>query len=82
MHDFNHKRNKKLIITSPPITFKEYLNSGIPQERIINSIVGDLQRIKLYPRRGHQVKQMIPKNVWRAFEELVQLGFNKRLIVE
>jgi uncharacterized SAM-binding protein YcdF (DUF218 family) len=72
-------KNKHLILASEKISFNDYLQKGIPKDRIINTMVGDLQRIKLYPSRGFQVYQEIPGKVWDAFEELVELGFDKRL---
>jgi uncharacterized SAM-binding protein YcdF (DUF218 family) len=73
-------KNKQLILTSEKINFQDYLQKGIPKDRIINTMIGDLQRIKLYPSRGFQIYQEIPANVWEAFEELVGYGFNKRLV--
>lgn len=72
-------KDKELIITSPKITYLEYLKSGIDKERFINTMVGDLQRIKIYPAKGFQIYQEIPEKVWLAYEELVKLGFDKRL---
>jgi hypothetical protein len=43
-------------------------------------MVGDLQRIKLYPEKGFQVYQEIPDDVWEAYEELVAMGFDKQLV--
>jgi hypothetical protein len=43
-------------------------------------MVGDLQRIKMYPAKGFQVYQEIPGDVWEAFEQLVALGFDKHLM--
>ena len=43
-------------------------------------MVGDLQRIKLYPALGYQIAQEIPDEVWSAFEGLVRAGFDKYLI--
>jgi hypothetical protein len=43
-------------------------------------MVGDLQRIKIYPGRGYQIAQDIPDKVWSAFEELVRAGYDKYLI--
>jgi hypothetical protein len=43
-------------------------------------MVGDLQRIKIYPDLGYQIAQEIPDEVWRAFEELVRAGYDKYLI--
>jgi uncharacterized SAM-binding protein YcdF (DUF218 family) len=73
-------KNKQLILTSEKLSFHDYLQKGIPKDRIINTMTGDLQRIKLYPSRGFQIFQEIPANVWEAFEELVAYGFDKRLI--
>jgi uncharacterized SAM-binding protein YcdF (DUF218 family) len=74
-----HWPDKKLIVTSPQIAFEDYANDEIPIERVINIMVGDLQRIKLYPEKGFQVYQHIPDEVWNAFEELVKAGFDKHL---
>jgi uncharacterized SAM-binding protein YcdF (DUF218 family) len=73
-------KNKQLILASENISFQDYLQKGIPKDRIINTMTGDLQRIKLYPSRGFQIYQDIPANVWEAFEELVAYGFDKRLV--
>lgn len=71
---------KKIIVTSPQIPLLEYPNNEISLEKVINIMVGDLQRIKIYPEKGFQILQEIPKEVWRAYEKLVQLGFNEHLI--
>jgi uncharacterized SAM-binding protein YcdF (DUF218 family) len=75
-----HWPDKKLMVTSPQISFDEYPNSEIPLERVINIMVGDLQRIKEYPAMGFQIYQEIPDDVWEAYEKLVKLGFDKHLI--
>jgi uncharacterized SAM-binding protein YcdF (DUF218 family) len=75
-----HWPEKKLLVTSPLVTFEEYPNDLISVEKLINMMVGDLQRIKLYPGRGFQVYQEIPDEVWGAYEELVDMGFNQQLV--
>jgi uncharacterized SAM-binding protein YcdF (DUF218 family) len=75
-----HWPDKKLIVTSPQIPFEHYSTTDIPLERVINIMVGDLQRIKVYPEKGFQVYQEIPSDVWDAYEQLVKLGFDKQLI--
>lgn len=72
--------NKKIIVTSPPIEFEEYPNQEISKEDLINIIVGDLQRIKIYPKKGFQLFQEIPKDVWEAYMKLVKLGYTKHLL--
>ncbi|HVY75365.1 MAG TPA: YdcF family protein [Puia sp.] len=75
-----HWPDKQLIVTSPQISFEDYPVGDISLERVINIMVGDLQRIKLYPGKGFQIAQDIPDNVWQAYERLVALGFNKHLV--
>ncbi|MFA6304544.1 MAG: YdcF family protein [Patescibacteria group bacterium] len=74
--------DKKVLVTSPQLSFEEYPTTGISMERVINTAVGDLQRVKLYSENGYQIFQEISKDVWDAYEQLVALGYNKRLIKE
>jgi uncharacterized SAM-binding protein YcdF (DUF218 family) len=71
---------KAFAVTSPQIPFEEYPNEEISMEHVINIMVGDLQRIRLYPAKGFQIYQEIPDDVWQAYEQLVALGFDKQLI--
>jgi uncharacterized SAM-binding protein YcdF (DUF218 family) len=75
-----HWPEKKLIVTSPQISFEEYPTAEIPMERVINIMVGDLQRIRIYPARGFQVPQDIPEEVWNACQRLIDWGFDKHLV--
>lgn len=79
--------DKEVIVTSPRGSFEEYLdkysNRELSSDDVISIMLGDLQRIKLYPGRGFQIYQEIPDDVWRAYEELVRAGYgNKHLISE
>lgn len=76
-----HWPDKKLIVTSPQISFEEYYNDEIPLEKVINIMVGDLQRIKEYPQKGFQIFQEIPDNVWQAYKQLIDSGYNQHLIM-
>ncbi|MBI4599453.1 YdcF family protein [Candidatus Uhrbacteria bacterium] len=73
---------KEIVVTSPPISFEEYPNASISRELMINALVGDLQRIKIYPKKGWQIPQEIPENVWHAYEKLVALGYTQQLVNE
>jgi len=75
-----HWPDKTLMVTSPQISFEDYPNEEIPFERVINIMVGDLQRIKEYPAKGFQIYQEIPADVWDAFNQLVAAGYNKHLM--
>jgi uncharacterized SAM-binding protein YcdF (DUF218 family) len=75
---------KHLLVTSPQVSLDDYLakysNETLSKEDVISIMVGDLQRLRLYPDRGFQIHQDIPDDVWHAYEELVQAGFNRHLI--
>lgn len=70
-------------ITSPQYTYEEYCNfysqGEISKNEFISIMVGDLQRIDLYGKNGFQIVQDIPKDVWDAYNKLVNLNFNKHL---
>ena len=77
-----HWPDKNLLVTSPQIPFDQYATDDIPIERVIHIMIGDLQRIKIYPAKGFQIHQEIPPTVWNAYEQLVALGFDKHLVKE
>ncbi|HEV2764844.1 MAG TPA: YdcF family protein [Pyrinomonadaceae bacterium] len=75
---------KEAVVTSPQASFDEYLsaytNPELSADDVIGIMVGDLQRIKVYPARGFQVYQEIPPDVWAAYRELVRLGYDQHLV--
>lgn len=70
----------KVMVTSPQVDFEKYVDSELNQESVINIMVGDLQRIKEYPKKGFQIEQKIPDNVWKAYKDLVKMGYTKHLV--
>ena len=77
---------KEVIVTSPQASFDDYLarysNETLSADEVISIMVGDLQRIRVYPRKGFQIEQEIPGHVWEAYEQLVSLGYDRHLIAE
>ncbi len=71
---------KRLILTSPPISYADYFTAELPKDLVINIMIGDLQRIRDYPAKGFQIPQEIPDNVQQAYEQLLALGYDKHLI--
>ena len=75
---------KDLRVTSPQVSMDEYLSAhshdALTPDDVVGIMVGDLQRIRLYPAKGFQTHQDIPDEVWRAYEELVNAGYDKYLI--
>ena len=67
-------------VTSPQISFDRYFTPDMPKDLVINIMVGDLQRIKEYPKLGFQIEQEIPTDVWSAYERLVNAGYTSHLM--
>lgn len=61
-------------------TVEAHLARSTHPERIIDFIVGDLERIIEYPKRGFSVPQDVPEDVLSAFEHLVQVGHTRCLV--
>lgn len=68
-----------IIMSSPRLSFEDYINSDTNPEKTINIMVGDLVRIKEYPKIGFQIEQEIPDDVWQAAQELIEMGYDKHL---
>jgi len=75
-----HWPDKSLLVTSPQIHFEQYPTAEITLESVINIMVGDLQRIKIYPEKGFQIFQEIPEDVWNAYEQLVRRGYTEHMV--
>lgn len=73
---------KTVYVTSPQISFEDYPTKEFPLEKVINIMIGDLQRIRIYADKGFQIPQPIPYDVWTAYESLVALGFDQQLVKE
>jgi len=75
---------KQVIVTSPQTGFDDYLanyaNSALSPNEVVSIMVGDLQRIRVYPARGYQIEQDVPSEVIAAYDELVAEGFTNYLI--
>lgn len=82
----NYWPEKRAVVTSPQVSFDEYLksytNRALSADEVVSIMVGDLQRLRLYPEKGYQIAQEIPADVWAAYEELVRAGYDGHLIAE
>ncbi len=74
------QKEYELMVTSPPFSYEQYVGPTVDRVSIINIMVGDLQRIKIYPDMGFQIPQEIPPAVWDAHEKLVAAGFDRHLV--
>jgi len=71
---------KAAVVTSPQLTFESYPNDVISQETLINIMVGDFQRLMLYPQKGFLAALPISSEAEIAFNFLVDKGFRSQLI--
>lgn len=75
---------KEVLVTSPQVSLHDYLqqysNETLTADDVVSIMVGDLQRIRLYPELGFQIPQPIPDDVWEAYEQLVKAGYDRHLL--
>ena len=64
-------------VNAPKISFSDYANSDCPLDQEIELMVGDLQRLRVYPVLGYQTSVEIPEMVWQAYERLVADGYDR-----
>lgn len=69
-------------LASPDMTLDEYFTDELTPDKIVNIMVGDLQRIWIYAKRGWSAPQRIPDRVRQAFDGLVAMGYDRHLVVE
>ena len=72
------------VYTSPQVTLEEHIahaeRIGMTAHGVIETIVGDIQRMERYAHKGYQVPVEIPDEVWDAYHRLVKLGFDGQLV--
>lgn len=69
-------------ITSPKGSFDDYMRSVNDARQMLELMVGDLQRMRVYSRTGFQTRQSVPSDVWLSYEALVRAGFTKYVLVD
>ena len=62
------------------IAFDAYPTGGIRKDDVIHIMVGDLQRLVVYARKGWSAPQDVPPEVRTAYERLVAAGYTRRLL--
>ena len=72
------------VYTSPDVTVEEHIahaeKVGMTRKGVIDTLVGDIQRMELYARKGYQIPVELPKEVRAAFDELVEQGYTGQLV--
>ena len=73
----------ELTVTSPQVSIEEHICAaqavGMTERGVIETVVGDVQRMELYAQKGYQLPQEIPDNVRAAYGRLVAAGYTGQL---
>jgi len=72
----------EVVVTSPQLDFDAYPTADIRKDDVIHIMVGDLQRLIVYGRKGWSVPQDVPPAVKEAYEHLVAAGYTRRMLKE
>ena len=69
----------ELQISAPNIEFNQ-LAEDQNTENLIHELVGDLERVIVYPAKGFQIKQEVPDQAMNAYLKLRDAGFTNHCI--
>ncbi|WP_322767624.1 YdcF family protein [Frankia sp. Cr1] len=70
----------EVVCASQPLEFDDYLKSIGDEKMVVDMLVGDLQRVIEYPKLGFAIAQDVPEDVHAAYQSLVAVGFDVRLL--
>ncbi|MFF3002504.1 YdcF family protein [Kitasatospora sp. NPDC057940] len=68
------------VCTSTSMNLNDYVKTIGDDGLVIDSLVGDLQRVIEYPRLGFAVAQDVPETVRDAYQRLLADGFDSKLL--
>lgn len=69
-------------IETPNLSFEEYIKNESNIDRMVNLLVGDIQRLMVYPNFGFQIPVTIPQEILNSYDFLVKHGYTQFLIDE
>lgn len=72
------------VVASMQITPEDYNKMAIERNlpSWVDLMVGDVQRIKVFAKKGWQIEMDMPEDVWNAYEELVKRGYDKHVFYD
>ncbi|MGH3426831.1 MAG: YdcF family protein [Terriglobales bacterium] len=70
------------ICVSVPWEFSDYVDSIGDGHMVISQLVGDTQRLLVYPKLGFTIPQDLPKDVQTAYIYLIAAGYRARLLAD
>jgi hypothetical protein len=71
----------RIFTSAPSLSFEQYQRSSdIDYTDFLNLMVGDLQRMRVYAELGFQTPEVVPDEVWSAYEKLVAAGYDRYIL--
>lgn len=65
---------------SAHLSLSDYVSAIGDEKKVVDMLVGALQRLMIYPAKGFMVRQEVPADVAGAFDRLCDQGFTSRLV--
>lgn len=69
-----------VLCSSAPVPLDDYIQTIGDADRVINMLVGDTQRLWVYPAKGWAAEVPVPQEVRQAYARLVDAGYTSRLL--
>ncbi|MBU7599355.1 YdcF family protein [Streptomyces sp. P38-E01] len=70
----------EVLCASDELGFEEYVAAIGDAKKVVDMLVGALQRLVVYPEQGFMIAQKVPVEVDAAFRRLCAAGFTSRLV--
>ncbi len=68
-------------VSCPEIEFPGEVSNIIGVWGVINEMTGDIERIQKYPKLGYQANHLLPDNIIKNWEFLMEQGFTYHLML-
>ncbi|QNA78476.1 YdcF family protein [Streptomyces sp. So13.3] len=68
------------VCVSQPLTYDEYVKTHDDEKQFIDMLMGDMERVMEYPKRGFAIEQHVPERVRDAFDRLRTRGYDSWLL--
>ncbi|MEE4490132.1 YdcF family protein [Streptomyces sp. BE230] len=68
------------VCVSQPLAFDEYAKTHDDERQFVDMLMGDMERVMEYPKRGFAIEQLVPEGVRDAFDRLRARGYDSWLL--
>lgn len=68
------------VCVSQPLSYDEYVTTHDDEKQLIDMLMGDMQRVMEYPKRGFAIEQHVPERARDAFDRLRTRGYDTWLL--